>query len=218
VPIGGKREFTIDLSAAGEHKVPYHIGGLAVRSMTGDPSKTLLVVGPNPHNLAAGVPITASNRWIWGVPTECWIVNTEAQAGLTLVYRVFDVGEEVEAGVLVRGLVNASSSQINPATEDTLAKLFATGTPTLYNETMTDANTEYSQALPAGTKKVFVQCRDGTAFRLAFVTGKVATPTEPYLTIPANASYELADVHLTGVTLYFACDSAAKVIEIEAIS
>jgi hypothetical protein len=88
-------------------------------------------------------------------------------------------------------------------------------TPTLYNVTMTNPDTEYSQALPAKTKKFTIHTRDGTAFRLAYVTGKVATPTEPYFTIPTNA-IKSEDSLTTATTIYFACAAAAKVIEIEA--
>jgi len=80
---------------------------------------------------------------------------------------------------------------------------------------MTNLDTEYNQALPSNCKKYLLHCRDGTSFRLAFVTGKVATPTEPYFTVPANGQYW--EDHLetpSGRTLYFACASAGKVIEI----
>lgn len=86
--------------------------------------------------------------------------------------------------------------------------------PFIYNVTMTNADTEYSQALPQGTKKFLVHTRDESAFRLAFVTGKVATPTAPYLTILANTSYYEDHVKLVGNTLYFASPDAGKIIEI----
>ena len=88
-------------------------------------------------------------------------------------------------------------------------------TPAIYNVTMTLADTEYSQALPAQTKKFTIHTRDGTAFRLAYVTGKVAAPTEPYFTIPTNG-IKSEDYLTTSVTLYFACAAAGKIVEIEA--
>jgi len=90
-------------------------------------------------------------------------------------------------------------------------------TPVIYNVTMTSANTEYSQALPANTKKFLVHTRDGTAFRLAFVTGKVAAPTEPYFTIDGVPYWE-DHINPALLTLYFACASAGKVVEIIAWS
>ncbi len=89
----------------------------------------------------------------------------------------------------------------------------STSNPTIYNVTMTDADKEYSQALPSNTKKFTLQCRDGTAFRLSFETGKVATPTEPYLTVRTNDVYYEEELNLTSRTIYVASASAAKVVE-----
>ncbi|MBA7700768.1 hypothetical protein ES703_109492 [subsurface metagenome] len=91
-------------------------------------------------------------------------------------------------------------------------------TPVIYNVTMTDADTEYSQVLPANTKKYTIQTRDGTAFRMAFVTGKVATPTEPYLTIGTDGFHHEDLIEPASLTLFFACGEAAKVAEIIAWS
>jgi hypothetical protein len=87
-------------------------------------------------------------------------------------------------------------------------------TPTLYNVTMTLANTEYSQALPANTKRFSIKTRDGTAFRIAFVTGKVAAPTDPYETVPANWEYYEDTLLLAASTLFFGCAGAGKIVEI----
>ena len=90
------------------------------------------------------------------------------------------------------------------------------GTVSEYNVTMTSADTEYSQALPSGTRKLTMRVRDGTAARYAWDTGKVATPTEPYQTLRANSDYTIDGISLSGKTIYFACASASKVMEIEA--
>ena len=87
-------------------------------------------------------------------------------------------------------------------------------TPAIYNVTMTNANTEYSQALSSNTKRFSIKTRDGTAFRVAFETGKVATPTEPYETVPANSEYYEDALTVDSLTLYFACGTAAKIVEI----
>lgn len=84
----------------------------------------------------------------------------------------------------------------------------------VYNTTMTSADTEYSQPLPAGTKKFTIKLQDDTAFRLAFVTGKVGTPTAPYMTIGDGFGYSEQAVNLTSTTLYFASDVAGKTAEI----
>lgn len=88
-------------------------------------------------------------------------------------------------------------------------------TPTVYHVTLTDADFEYSQALPSGTKKVAIHLQDNTAFRLAFETGKVATPTAPYISYPAGCEYFVEGVLLTGATVYLAAPAASKTAEIE---
>lgn len=104
------------------------------------------------------------------------------------------------------------------ATETSLAKLVGATTVAIYNVTMTSANTEYSQALPASCKKFLIHTRAGEAFRLAFVTGKVATPTEPYFSITPSDAYSEDLVLPTSLTLYFASASAGAVAEIIAWS
>lgn len=86
--------------------------------------------------------------------------------------------------------------------------------PTIYNVTLTLANTEYSQALNLGTKKFMVSERNGNPFRLAFEAGKVAAPTEPYKTVLSNQVYWEDSVNLVGVTLYLAAPVGERVIEI----
>ena len=92
--------------------------------------------------------------------------------------------------------------------------------PTIYNVTMTLADTEYSQQLNQYTKKFLIHTRDESVFRLAFETGHVAAPAAPYLTVLANTRYyeDHIDVYVAIAdwdgTLYFASSAAGKVIEI----
>lgn len=87
-------------------------------------------------------------------------------------------------------------------------------TPSIFNVTMTDANTEYSQALPTGTRKFSVSCMDGTAFRISFTTGAVAS-VGPWYNILANQVYESPDLDgITDLTVYAGCSSAAKALQI----
>ena len=91
--------------------------------------------------------------------------------------------------------------------------------PVIYNVTMTEADTEYSQILGEGCLTFLIHTRDESSFRLAFEAGKVATPVEPYFTVPANSGYsefEITNDFLPDdiITLYFASDSSGKVIEI----
>ena len=92
--------------------------------------------------------------------------------------------------------------------------------PTIYNVTMTLANTEYSQQISQYTKKFTIHTRDESAFRIAFETGHVATPTVPYFTMLANTRIGENDLFLQVATadwdgtLYFASASTLKVVEI----
>ena len=88
-------------------------------------------------------------------------------------------------------------------------------TPTVYNVTLTNVNTEYSQALPANTREFRFRCRTLFDVRYAWVTGKVATPTAPYLTLPAGSDYWSDWNNLSDKTLYFASSTAGVIIELE---
>lgn len=95
--------------------------------------------------------------------------------------------------------------------------VFPATTSTVYNITLTNANTEYSQALPAGTKQVFIKCQTLYDIRYAWATGKVATPTAPYRTIGAGLSIGIDAVSLTSTTLYLASSQAGVIVEIEVL-
>ncbi|MBA7580360.1 hypothetical protein ES708_22251 [subsurface metagenome] len=86
-------------------------------------------------------------------------------------------------------------------------------TPTIYNVALTDADTEYSQALPANTRKFLIKCRASYPIQLAFTNGASETT---FLTIPANMTYYEDLIALPAVTLYFRCLTAAQVAEIVA--
>lgn len=87
--------------------------------------------------------------------------------------------------------------------------------PHFYVVAMETGNTEYSQALPAHTKKFLIHLEDASAFKVAFVTGKVAgAGDQPILTVPASGDYGESNVDLTDKTLYFASTVATKKAEI----
>jgi asparagine N-glycosylation enzyme membrane subunit Stt3 len=103
---------------------------------------------------------------------------------------------------------------VNRSTGD--AQEIGATTPTIYTKEMTAANTEYSQAL-TNVKAFSMHVRtDDAAFRLAYETGKVAAPTEPYLSKASGLEHSIAGLNNANITLYFACVSAGKVMEIEA--
>ena len=88
--------------------------------------------------------------------------------------------------------------------------------PTVYNVTLTVASTEYSQALLSHCRYFEFQCRTEADVRFAFETGKVATPTAPYLTLKAGDYYYSPVVSMGALpsTLYLASATAGVVVEI----
>ncbi len=115
---------------------------------------------------------------------------------------------ELPAGTKNIGIVKVSeipaTELIKPATDCAI-----------YNISMAAANTEYTQPLPAGCKKITCGIISNDAiFRLAFVTGKVATPTAPYMQIPEGGFLSEEGLYLTGKTLYFASPTAGKTMQV----
>jgi len=97
-----------------------------------------------------------------------------------------------------------------------------------YNIVLTDADTEYSQLLNTGTNRVRFKARvDLSAeplasgsysdidIRWAWEAGKVATPTAPYFTLHYEEEYNISDIYLTNVTIYFASPGAGTIVELE---
>ncbi|HEY2882344.1 MAG TPA: hypothetical protein VGJ15_07925 [Pirellulales bacterium] len=80
--------------------------------------------------------------------------------------------------------------------------------------TLTTANTEYNIHL--GTiKTLTIGCRTQLGdLRIQTVSGKVATPAEPYLLVHYSSKQTLSFSPATDVTLYLAGDVAGVVAEI----
>jgi hypothetical protein len=75
-------------------------------------------------------------------------------------------------------------------------------TPTVYNVLLSDNNTEFSQAIPDGTRSLIFNARTELPFYYAYVTGKVAAPTSPYLTCSENRTVKLEGLVSDNLTLY----------------
>jgi len=72
-------------------------------------------------------------------------------------------------------------------------------TATIYNVTMTSADTEQSQALPANTKEVVIRVRGNSTLKLAFSSGQSGTT---YLTVRPGATFHNSE-YFVSQTLYF---------------
>ena len=84
--------------------------------------------------------------------------------------------------------------------------------PTTYNVTLVAANTEYAQSL-TGVKRLTIQCRTAYDVRWAYVGGKVAGSTSPYMTIKSGTVFQ-EDALAIRKTLFFASSKAGVVVEI----
>ena len=90
-------------------------------------------------------------------------------------------------------------------------------TPIIYNVTLTTAATEYSQLLPNGCTKFSVSILAGVStdnFRIAFVPGKVATPTAPFLELTNDKEYKVDGLFVNGLTIFLASSATAAVAQI----
>lgn len=198
---------TIDLTAARDLSagtLAFAIPGdtLAVVSITGTASIVFQ------DKTQAPVSLNNIRRFITPF-SRFWIVNT-AQPGMSSLILIGRDASFEGIPISSTKVTDTSGNDINPAE--------LASTPNEYNVAMVAADTEYSQALPAGTHKFIFQCRDGTAIRYAFTTGKVAAPVAPYFSLRTNGAYGEDGLKLTGVTLYFACSIAGKVVELLAWS
>ena len=82
--------------------------------------------------------------------------------------------------------------------------------------TMAAADTEYFYDFPKNVERFRVKLRDDTvALRIGAATGKVAMPTDPYLSIPAGILWEEDGLSLPESTkFYFATPTTSQVLEI----
>jgi hypothetical protein len=83
-------------------------------------------------------------------------------------------------------------------------------TPTLYNITCTVANTEYSRAILADTKKFTIKARGGS-LKVCFTSGQSGTT---YILLTDGQGWSEDNLRLTGKTFYFQSPTAGAIAEI----
>lgn len=102
--------------------------------------------------------------------------------------------------------------QINP---DGSINVNATGSgassPAIGNIVMTMANTEYSYAFPANTKRFIMRVRGTGKLQFSFVAGQTATN---YMTLFPGSVHEEAEINISSTTVYFQNSKANEVVEI----
>ena len=86
--------------------------------------------------------------------------------------------------------------------------------PTVYNLALTTANTQYSQAF-SNAESITFQNRSESDIRYAWVTGKVATPNVPYMTLKSGYVFSKDNINIASGTMYFAHGVGGITVEIE---
>ena len=87
--------------------------------------------------------------------------------------------------------------------------------PIIYNVTCTNADTDYTQVLPVGTRKILTRVRGHSTLKVAY--GAVGV-TGAFVSVKANEAYSDDDIYLESgsCTLYFQSPTAGAVVEIVA--
>lgn len=91
------------------------------------------------------------------------------------------------------------------------ATIESSSSPKIYNVICTLANTEYSQVLSDGVKKLIVRTRGNGSLQVCFESGN---SNVEFITIPCGATYSEDNLNLSGVTLYFQTNVASEIVEI----
>ncbi len=91
------------------------------------------------------------------------------------------------------------------------AKLVQATEATIYNLSMPAANTEYSQALSDGTKKITIRMRVKGKARIAFVMNGTTTS---YITLEGGSVYSEENLDLNGATIYVQSNVSGQTAEI----
>jgi len=136
------------------------------------------------------------------------------EADVESVYSKLNAQLDITISALRDALKGASSKDFSTLEAELDKKPDEATNPNEYTVTLTNADTEYSQSLPAGTKALEFWARESVDIRFAFTSGKVATPTEPYFTLKAGTTYYKENINLTGKTLYLASSVAGSHVEI----
>lgn len=105
--------------------------------------------------------------------------------------------------------MSASSSTVRKV--DAAVTLEKSEDATIYNISVTLANTEISQALTTGTKRLAIRARTGAKIQFSFNATESSTN---YYTIPEGNEWDEEELNLNGKTIYLQCNKVPTVVEI----
>jgi hypothetical protein len=146
---------------------------------------------------------------------KIYVKNEVAQSGKEVVLALGTTAdvEPKPIGITPVKVLDQAESVVNPATKEEQAKRWEkASTPNIYNVTCTNADTEYSQALPANTKKFTVKARGGQ-LKVCFTANQSGNT---YILLDDGQSWSEDGLDLSNVTLYFQSPTAGTVAEIVA--
>lgn len=155
--------------------------------------------------------VTASNVLLTAISGKDFATQTTLAAMNAKFVTGTDIGD-----VTINNAAGAGA-YVQPGTATTWTVtngVIVATAPTLYVITCTVADTEYSQLLPDNTKRISMKFRNYVAGRFAFVTGKVATPTDPYGSLDSGQPFNESDLNLSTKTIYVASSTAGAKVEV----
>lgn len=92
--------------------------------------------------------------------------------------------------------------------------LASSGTPVIYNLTLTSANTEYPQTMPIDVRKFAVRPRTSShVLKMSYTEGESGTN---YITVDSSGFAWNDHIAVSGLVLYFQSATAGAIVEIEA--
>ena len=164
---------------------------------------------------AQGVAGTTANAWYSKITDGITI------AGVDTTNHLYVAGKGATGATATSNPVSVSGTDSNGIKRsiltDTTGKVSVfvseSTTPTISNVTMTNSNTEYSQALPTNCRRFSIQLRTIKDMKLSFTSGQSGTT---YITIPGGGQYSEDTLNLTAKTLYFQSTTAGVIAEIVA--
>ena len=121
----------------------------------------------------------------------------------------FDANNNLQIAIASDQVGLATESTVSALAKDDTLKTLIASTPNVYNVECTNADTEYSQALPSGVKILMLRARGGVV-KYCFTSGESGTK---YITLNDGESHIFYHLNAS-VTIYCQSPSAGTVLEI----
>ena len=144
-------------------------------------------------------------------------INLKKQYGIITDFKLIFISNTAQSAKWVDILVTSSFEEFRvfeqvaaTSVDINEAVIEEATTPTIYNVTNTVASTEYSQALPTGTRKFTIKPRGG-ALKFCFTASGSGSL---YINLDDGQGFSEDNLKLTSKTLYFQSPTAGSITEI----